>query len=729
MLRATPSRSVPTRRPLGATVAPLTALLTSLLAPLVTAGSRQAFAADRAEITIETLLEEMVDRAALARTPDPWYVCLQFSSYDRDTVDPEKDGWFANWDRSQFVRTEENDGRTEHVLFDAEGPGAVVRFWATWHGPGGGPFTNGTLRFYIDGVAKPAIEGPAADIISGGRLVGPPLSNSVSPSTEIAHRGHNLYLPIPYAKSCKITYETAAPIDRGARRGEALYYQINYRTYAQGASVRSFSEAELSRARSTLARTQHRLLTSGLGDGVELRTWSLAEPTGGSTAAPIPPGGSRTLDIPGPAAIRELSLQLQAEDLEQALRSTVLEISCDGERTVWCPAGDFFGTGYRLRPYETWTTRVTLDGTMSAFWVMPFRKECRVRLHNLGAGPVAVELGRVRSSPWTWDDRSLHFHATWRQYTRIDTGPNKDMTGKGAFDANYVEIEGRGRYVGDTLVLFNGIDAWWGEGDEKVYIDGERFPSHIGTGTEDYYGYAWCKPAPFSAPFHAQPDGSGNLTIGFSVNSRYRALDAIPFERSLRFDMELWHWRHTRMNFAPSTFWYGRPGSRSNVKPDPETAALKVALSEDDVVDVFRVPGAIEGESLRIVERTGGKTEVQGGAQHGWSGNRQLWWLEGKPGDRLVLEIPSPKAGRARVKANLTKAVDYGIVAIALNGKEVEKPIDRFHPDVKHDVVDLGVFDLQEGTNRLEVRIVGSNPSAVKKHMFGLDYLLLEPAE
>jgi hypothetical protein len=302
------------------------------------------------------------------------------------------------------------------------------------------------------------------------------------------------------------------------------------------------------------------------------------------------------------------------------------------------------------------------------------------------------------------------------------------MTGNGAFDVNYVDVGGKGRYVGDALAIFNGTDAWWGEGDEKIFVDGEEFPSHIGTGSEDYYGYAWCMPAYFCMPFHAQPDGSGNLAVGFSSNCRFRSLDSIPFERGIRFDMELWHWRGTRVNYAPSAFWYARPGATSNVDPDPKAAAEKVARSQEDVIEVVRVPGAIEGETLRVAEITGGKTEAQSGASYGWSGNRQLWWQEGKVGDRLVVEFPAAKAGRQRVKANVTKAVDYGTVTIAINGKEVAGPIDRYHDAVRSDVIDLGVFDLKEGTNRLEVKIAGANAKAVKKYMFGLDYLLLEPA-
>jgi hypothetical protein len=287
-------------------------------------------------------------------------------------------------------------------------------------------------------------------------------------------------------------------------------------------------------------------------------------------------------------------------------------------------------------------------------------------------------------------------------------------------------VAGKGQYVGDTLVLFNGTSAWWGEGDEKIYIDGEEFPSHVGTGTEDYYGYAWCRPEYFQAPFHAQPCGAGNMAGGFSVNSRYRNLDALPFEKSIKFDMELWHWRNTKMNYAPATFWYARPGVACNVDPDPKAAAEPVARKRSDVVEVFHAPGAIEGESLRIVEKTGGTTEVQDVARFQWSGDQQLWWRDGKPGDRLVLELPVDKAGTYHVIANLTKANDYAVVRIILNGQAVSETLDRYAPAVSNDLIDLGQFSLEQGPNQLEIDIVGANQRAIQRYMFGLDYLKLE---
>ena len=670
------------------------------------------------EITLEMLLEEMVSRDSIAVYPEPGYVCRQFSSYDRDTKVVDGPGWYANWDRSQFVRMEEVEGRQEWVMLDADGPGAIVRFWGTWHGPGGGEFSNGTLRIYIDESPKPVIEGPIADIISGGKFVGAPLSNSVSPKTDYKRRGHNLYFPIPYSKHCKITYSTKVPIDRGGKKGEALYYQINYRTYDKGAKVESLSDDVMKRARGAIARTQ-KLLANYTRDDIKTRQKSLS----GKIAAE----GSKSLQIKGGSAISEITINIDAEDIGQALRSTVLEIEFDSEQAVWCPVGDFFGTGYGIHPYRSWYTEVKQNGDMSCFWTMPFKKAAKVTVRNLGGQDVTVNKCDVSYKPWRWQGDSMYFHASWRQYYRIRTGTGKDMTGNSAFDVNYIEIEGKGTYAGDTLTIFNGASTWWGEGDEKIFIDGEDFPSHVGTGTEDYYGYAWCRPEFFEAPFHAQPQGGGNLVSGLSVNSRYRLLDGLCFTKSLKFDMEMWHWAKTKVDYAPTTFWYGLGGATSNVKANPEEAKKKVAKSAEEVFPPKRVKGAIEGEGMKIVEATGGQREIQNGAAFGWSNNRQLWWRHGKVGDRLVLEFEAEEGGKKRLIAALTKARDYGIINLKINSKKVLSSFDLYNnPDVITEEISIGECDLKKGANEMEVVIVGANPDAIKSYMFGVDYLLIK---
>ncbi len=670
-------------------------------------------------VSLGSLLDEIVDRDNLARFPQPAYTCSQASSYDRGTVAPDKPGWFANMDRSYFVRTEEKDGHKEYVLMDVEGPGSVVRMWATWHGPGGKDFSDGTLRFYLDHNDEPVIEGPISKIIDGGGLITGPLAEGVSPDTPYGQRGHNLYLPIPYSQHCKVTYETSVLVDEGAYKGEALYYQINYRTYPNDTPVESFTMQQLEQQQAKIDQVQQRLVESGPDNEAVLQAISFA--------GPLAAAKMLVQRVPHPSAIRQLTVKLSAENEPQALRSTVLQIEFDGQRTVWCPVGAFFGRGYQSKPFRTWYTEVTEDGTMSCFWVMPFQQEFEVSLINLSRGSVVEGQVTAKVGNWDWDERSMHFCGSWRQLTEVASfrdGATKP--GEGAFDVNYVEVAGKGVYVGDTLTIFNGTDAWWGEGDEKIFVDHESFPSHVGTGTEDYYGYAWCRPEFFQSPFHAQPSGAGNFTPGLSVNSRYRSLDAIPFTESIKFDMELWHWRNTTVNFAPAAFWYARPGATSNVQPDPETAARRVALKRSDIVEVFVVKDALEGEQLKIIQCTGGTTEKQEIGHLRWSNDNQIWWKDGKPGDRLTLAFPVAAAGRYEVVANLTKANDYGIVQLAVNDNEPQE-FDRYHPTVAHDKLVVGTFDLPQGQNRLTVSIVGANDKAIKRYMFGLDYLLLVP--
>jgi hypothetical protein len=198
---------------------------------------------------------------------------------------------------------------------------------------------------------------------------------------------------------------------------------------------------------------------------------------------------------------------------------------------------------------------------------MPYQKSASITVLNLGQSPVSAGCD-VRVGPWTWDARSMHFRAAWRQERDIPTRPYKDW--------NYVTVTGKGVYMGDTLAVFNPVNTWWGEGDEKIWVDGESFPSHFGTGTEDYYGYSYGNPTLFQGPFCCQPhvDGPGNA--GHTTNTRTRILDAIPFEKSIKVDMEIWHWKDVKVNYAVTSYWYALPGATSNRAPQPEEAAAPI---------------------------------------------------------------------------------------------------------------------------------------------------------
>ena len=523
------------------------------------------------KVTLRSLLEEMTDPDANTYLPSPRYTARLWSSHDRRTTKPDADGWFANGDASKFIREETTAGRREEVLLDAKGPGAITRFWVTVARTDG----KGTLRIYIDG--KLAVEGEVLKLFSGGALCGAPLSDSVSHESPYLNRGHNLYLPIPYAKSCKVTYESPTLYVKQPRPGgkppakEAFYYNVETRAYAEGTEVESFSMDVLKRDKAAIDdanwKLERRLAGVGKGRG-EIVSFDGVVPPGGSV--------SRTVSRANGGAIRRLAMAVASGKKPQALRSTVLEIAFDGERTVWVPVGEFFGCGYTYEAFSGWFTSCTGAGRMESRWTMPFEKTCTMTVHNFGNVPAELSMTALEIGGYKWDPaRSMHFGACWHEYADAPSRKGKD---KMQYDYDYAELEGEGLFVGTTLSLWQPATKWWGEGDEKVYVDGEATPSFIGTGTEDYYGYAWCRPQPFDHPFIVQPLGIGHgrpVNWDFprrnAVNVRNRALDAIPFTKSIKFHMEMWHWlTDIKLDFAPLACWYMRPGGKANHGPDPE---------------------------------------------------------------------------------------------------------------------------------------------------------------
>jgi hypothetical protein len=289
-------------------------------------------------------------------------------------------------------------------------------------------------------------------------------------------------------------------------------------------------------------------------------------------------------------------------------------------------------------------------------------------------------------------------------------------------DWNYVKAQGKGMYVGDMLHITNPVKDWWGEGDEKIYVDGETFPSHIGTGSEDYYGYAWCCNEPFTHAYHNQPrcDGPGNY--GQTCVNRWHIIDNIPYTTSFQFDIEAWHWAECEIAMATTAYWYATPGGTDNFeKPTPEQL---VVVTPPPLPEPKRIEGALEGEELAQRSHSGGTVEVQESVVSSWSAGKQLWWRDANPGDKLVLAFPVEKAGKYEVFAVFTKAVDYGILQLRIDGQPAGAPIDFYNNGViATPEVSLGTFDLTAGENTLEAEITGKNEKAVPAHMLGLDYI------
>jgi hypothetical protein len=666
-------------------------------------------------VSLKSLLMEMTDRERLTKYPEPYYNLKQFSSYDRKSEKADGEGWFANSDYTQFIGIDSSRGRKEYIMFDSDGPGSIVRWWMTFAGEGS---YDGIVRVYIDNQEKPVIEDNILKVLSGQLLAGEPLSSSVSSETTLHQRGHNLYLPVPYSKHCRITYECNAIKITAKSRKPSIYYNICYRQYEKGTRVVSFTMNELRNAQKLIKSVNSTLISPAEKTNKNIRITE--------QSAQLAAGDSITITSTKKyAAISRLSILLTADNLPQALRSTVLKITFDGINTVWVPAGEFFGTGYKKTTSATWESKVSDSGQMESFWLMPFKEYASVKLINLGNQLVNAEV-KVETSDYKWESSSMYFGASWHEYYNIRTAGAESVGGTGKhIDINFANIKGRGVYAGDAITFFNTADAWFGEGDEKIFVDGESFPSSIGTGTEDYYGYAWCRPELFTHPFIAQPSGSGNFNPGLTINMRYRDLDAIPFKESISSNIELWHWAPTVVNYALTSYWYVMPPYKINIIPEPESVKNPVAQKRSDVIiPEINEAGIIEGEFLEVISRDSGTVETQYITQWDWSNKGQLWWYGGVPGNRLNLKFIIPEAGNYEVRGRLSKAADYGIIGFEINGKPVNGTFNGYIPkDVKATEIGLGDIKLLKGENIFTVIIKGKDKNAKPGYMAGIDYL------
>jgi hypothetical protein len=490
-----------------------------------------------ADVTLESLLAELVDLDALTRAPDPEYRSLQSSSYDRASRDPDEPvGWFANGDNGQFQSMRETDGRTEYVMLETAGPGALTRIWSA--------APQGTLRIYIDDAPTPTIEADMTELMTGRTASFP------EPFAYRAARGVNLYFPIPFATGVRVTVD----------RPERFYYHVGYRAYAATTRVESYTRAVHARAEAMAADVATRLSRP-----------SRATESSHSARLEVEPGREATTRIAneGPGAIERLSVRVEPATPE-TLRRTRLELWFDGRPTVRGSLGDLFGTGPGMNVHESIVTAVDDDG-LHLFFVMPFQREAELRV----AGPVpAIVDVEASLRDYEWSERSRYFHGARRPYELIARTPQ---------DLRLLEIEGSGHFVGGVLNVANSSRGWWGEGDEKIWVDGDAFPSFFGTGTEDYYGYAYCSTELFHRPFHGQtlaegPDNAGRISL-----YRFHVLDAIPFRERFRFDLEVWYWAtYAQLGYDAVVFWYAGDDARLIAPTDQVEDYVLAPVPEHD---------------------------------------------------------------------------------------------------------------------------------------------------
>ncbi|MDE3067087.1 MAG: DUF2961 domain-containing protein [Verrucomicrobiota bacterium] len=644
--------------------------------------------------TYPDLVHRLTDLQCLAVVPEPGETTRQWSSYDRhsryDAATDKYVDWDANGDNNGVIRME----GTNAVLAEMTGPGCIVRIWSA------AP-KAGHVRIYLDGAPAPAVDLPFADYFDGKHepFTRPALVNIVS-------SGCNNYTPIPYQKSCKIV---AAP-------GWGAYYHFDYVTYPKGTQVPTFSRhlsaadaAGLDEANRMLSRCGP-LAFNGPHEESDLDGTLRSH------------GGTLRKTLKGPAAIVGIRARLELPPSpadRDVLRQVTLQIRWDGESSpsVWAPFGDFFGTAPGANPYRSFPCGLTKDGEWYANWYMPFARTAQITVKNEGPKNRRLKL-EIISAPLSGDlSNCLRFHAKWHRDAFLHRRPDR------AIDWPLLRATGAGRFVGVELHIWNPRGGWWGEGDEKYFVDGEKFPSTFGTGSEDYFGYAWGNPALFQNAFHDQTHNDGDNRGHVSVN-RWLITDSVPFQKSFEGDIEKYFSNARPTLYDCMVYWYLQPGGEDPYAPAP----LAERLGYYARPPTPKMPGALEGEQMKILAKTGGDPRPQDMSGFGdkWSNDAQLWWTGARPGDRLDLALPVARTGNYRLATQLTKAPDYGIVQLLLDGKPLGGPLNLYHPGViPSGELDLGTRDLAAGQHVLTVRIAGADERAVKSYMFGLDYVKL----
>ena len=305
-----------------------------------------------------------------------------------------------------------------------------------------------------------------------------------------------------------------------------------------------------------------------------LKRVSSWDQTGGNAdSKQINPGQTLTvLDESGPGVISHIWVTIASPE-NFHLKRLVLRMYWDGEAepSVETPIGDFFGLGngdYFL--YQSLPLAVGSTKALNSFFPMPFGRSARITVTNEGQRKVDafyynIDV-RVYSQPLSPD--TFYFHAQYRQGAPCD-GWTSDWKSNGDAkvddklnpdgEGNYIFMEatGRGHFVGVTQSILQNQDDWWGEGDDMFFVDGEKLPSIVGTGSEDYYLGAWgFSGGATNYLLFGNPMFGGFSAGGRSSVYRFHLDSPIPFTKSIKATIEHGHANHRSDNFFSVAYWY-----------------------------------------------------------------------------------------------------------------------------------------------------------------------------
>jgi hypothetical protein len=331
-------------------------------------------------------------------------------------------------------------------------------------------------------------------------------------------------------------------------------------------------------------------------EGTRRRESSYDRSGGNNDFIILRPGENHTLaNIAGSGCITHIWMtigEFPAKRDKQFLRQMTLRMYWDGEDkpSVEVPVGDFFGMGHaQTKNFSSKPLSMSPENgnSFNSYFAMPFAAGARIELHNEYEGTIRTYFYIDYEAYDRIADSYLRFHANWHRdnpcagiakeghSNEFYQFGGQNTTGAG----NYVILDavGSGHYVGCHLDIHNLriTDAWnwYGEGDDMIFIDGEGWPPSLhGTGTEDYFGTAWCPTQDVCTPNHGVILAGGENFSGKISLYRYHIEDPIMFSKSIRVTIEHGHNNHRSDDYSSTAYWYQSEPHRT-FEPLPPPAA------------------------------------------------------------------------------------------------------------------------------------------------------------
>lgn len=246
-------------------------------------------------------------------------------------------------------------------------------------------------------------------------------------------------------------------------------------------------------------------------------------------------------DIQGSGAIQQVWMTPSGN-----WRFSILRIYWDGEKepSVEVPVGDFFACGWgKYAQVSSLAVCVNPGSAFNCYWVMPFRKSCRITFENIDTKAMTL-FYQINYTLTEVPADAAYFHAQFRRSNPLPLERDHVI-----LDG----VKGWGHYIGTYMCWQSNNTGWWGEGEIKFFIDGDgKFPTICGTGTEDYfcgsYGFVvGDKYREYTTPYAGMPqvitpDGLWQSQQRFGLY-RWHIMDPVRFEEDLKVTIQGLGWK------------------------------------------------------------------------------------------------------------------------------------------------------------------------------------------